>query len=391
MYIFSEDPPMKSKGHGLSVLLYNLFNGSGFPVRQWFSFMPAAGIRREDISWSEQNAVTLLDPGFRIFHRFSRVSRLWNHLMFFAYLPRVLRDFRRHPSEAIFIPIGASAGILYRIWLIQKLAKNPVWLYPVDDLQEISVRQNRKTSILVCRLLLANVARSAARIFAISDGLGNVFAGLSGKKAEIILPCFQRVDPVPRDNDKIGRGECVFVFTGGLSFLYNDSLLQFTNYLKTYARKFKLNCKVIVQTYSSRQQFDAIGFDTSVVEYRTAESRDGLYKTYREADAFVVPYSFDQRYEGVTTTSFPQKVAQLIQLGKPLVVFGPAYGSVVHFFKEQSLDFVITENTYEAFEHAVNRLTTAVDLPDLPGKYSDVYERNFSQSVCLAKLRTAAA
>ena len=380
---------MKSKGHGLSVLLYNLFSGSEFPVREWFSFIPAAGITREDISWSKSKQVVLLDPGIRFLHRYSRISRMWNHFLFFLYLPKMLRSFGQDTTQPIFIPIGASSGILYRIWLIQFFVKNPVWLYPVDDLHEIAVRQNKAVSLWMCNIFLKKIAGTATRIFAISNGLGNVFSKLSGKSVEIILPCFQRSERIDSGGFQKLKDPYTFIFTGGLSFLYNDSLLQFTEYLKLYAKESKRAFHVIVQTYSHRFQFDAIGFDLALVEYRTSESRDELYKTYRQADAFLVPYSFDQLYKGVTTTSFPQKVAQLIQLGKPLVVFGPDYGSVVQFFEERSLDFVINENTYAAFVHTMNKLMDDSSLENFHIRYSNVYDQNFAQEVCLEKLKSA--
>lgn len=385
MFIFSEDPPLKDKGYGLSVLLYNLFCNSLLSITTWFTFIPNISITKKDIkSVSGINfRIVEYDSLKKLFSRSPRLNLIYNQIVFFGVFPELILRVRKNKTYPIFIPVGASPLLLYKIRLIQIFTANPVYLYLVDDLEEIANKQNRKIDKLLCKFFLEKTLKKSDKIFAITPVLANKLSLLSSKTVTVILPCFERIAPIVKESSKAKK--ITFVFTGGLSFLYNNSLKLFSTYLTQFQNEFGIDCRIIVQTYTSKEDFDKIGFTEKNIEYRTSESRSALYKTYSEADAFIVPYSFDSNERNIVSTSFPQKIAQIIQFGIPIVVFGPAYGSVVQFFSDRKLDFVIDSIDFLLFKERILKLLD-VNLDDIHKNYIAVYERNFLPDICLGPL-----
>jgi glycosyltransferase involved in cell wall biosynthesis len=388
MFIFSEDPPLKYKGHGLSVLLYNLFYNSGVEIEKWFTFLSSGNIYADDILIDSDINFKILDttPIFGFLRKSSKVNLFYNQLLFLLFLPSIIITLRKQPTKPVFIPIGASAHILYKICVLKLFTINPIWIYVVDDLNEISARQNQSLNKILCNLFLKKTFKVSQRIYAITDRLATIIGETSGKEVDVILPCFQKVDAIKKELSIRTNRKFTFVFTGGLNFLYNDSLKQFSDFLNRLEEESTEQFLLIIQTYSSREEFNKIGFTGSNVEYRTSENRSDLYKTYQEADAFIVPYSFDQENYTMISTSFPQKIAQIIQLGIPIVVFGPPYGSVVDFFKKKEIDYIIDQNDYRLFKSVTLKLLYRNADPTDTFRYLEVYESSFSQKACLSQL-----
>jgi hypothetical protein len=51
----------------------------------------------------------------------------------------------------------------------------------------------------------------------------------------------------------------------------------------------------------------------------------------QSADAFLIPMVFEEKYRRRMETSFPSKLIEFAQFGKPLVVWGPEYCSAVQW------------------------------------------------------------
>ncbi len=362
------------------MLTYNQLLGLGNAVRYLITFRGQNGITRTDIVGDASWPTLLCDDIFsRLVERNlkGKFRRLLESFGFLVYFPKVLAIARENPTSPIFAPIGSSASLLWRVLLLKLFTRNRMWLYFVDDIEFISKRLARPFELACAKLLLPAAIKSADRVFVISEGLGKAYLDRHGVSHRLILPCFRTIVPPPRKHEKDSK-EFIFVFSGGLSFLYNDTLLLFQSAI----RKFNLTqpprgCRLIIQTYSPKSQFLSIGFDETVTEYRTSESR-GDFLSYREADCFLIPYSFDPEATVMVSTSFPQKVAELLQMSRSILFFGPTYSSVISFFQKAGLPHVVDSSEPHAIGKAIRVLTSAPPENALLDRYAALHRAHFS-------------
>jgi glycosyltransferase involved in cell wall biosynthesis len=62
--------------------------------------------------------------------------------------------------------------------------------------------------------------------------------------------------------------------------------------------------------------------------------RKELEKWLASADAFLIPMVFEEKYRRRMETSFPSKLIEFAQFGKPLIVWGPEYCSAISWARE---------------------------------------------------------
>lgn len=59
--------------------------------------------------------------------------------------------------------------------------------------------------------------------------------------------------------------------------------------------------------------------------------RSELESWLRSADAFLIPMVFEEKHRRRMKTSFPSKLIEFAQFGKPLIIWGPEYCSAVQW------------------------------------------------------------
>ena len=70
--------------------------------------------------------------------------------------------------------------------------------------------------------------------------------------------------------------------------------------------------------------------------------RSELLAWLQSADAFLIPMVFDEKYRRRMETSFPSKLIEVAQFGKPLIVWGPEYCSAVQWGEQSDCFFNVT-------------------------------------------------
>jgi glycosyltransferase involved in cell wall biosynthesis len=71
-------------------------------------------------------------------------------------------------------------------------------------------------------------------------------------------------------------------------------------------------------------------------------SRAELLRELHDADALLIVMSFDAGDRRRTKTSFPSKLVEYVQFGKPVVVWGPEYSSAVKWAKQNQSAITVT-------------------------------------------------
>jgi glycosyltransferase involved in cell wall biosynthesis len=84
--------------------------------------------------------------------------------------------------------------------------------------------------------------------------------------------------------------------------------------------------------------------------------REELEAWLDSADAFLVPMEFDPKMRRRMETSFPSKLIEFAQFGKPLVVWGPEYCSAIEWAKQGCSALCVTERAPEHLAEILLRL-----------------------------------
>ena len=85
-------------------------------------------------------------------------------------------------------------------------------------------------------------------------------------------------------------------------------------------------------------------------------SRDALQQELEMADALLVVMSFEDRHKHRTQTSFPSKILEYCQFGKPLIIWGPAHCTAVQWGYQQDAAWVITNPNPEQALYSIQQL-----------------------------------
>ncbi|PRY12313.1 hypothetical protein CLV24_10856 [Pontibacter ummariensis] len=384
MYFVTEDPPLKKKGFGLSVLMYNILYSLKEKKNVVFTFKGANNnISLQDITEDSSWDVILLDHALSMIRDIPVLGKFKSFEMLFSFflsLRTLRRTMRTDASEPVLVSVGASARPVLYAFMLGFLIKNPIWLYIVDDFERINEINNNRFEKILAKLFFKRVIRSVSKVFVISEGLKDKYLRSFGINSFELLPCFGRVGSQQTETSLTTTNEskCVFVFSGGLSILYNDTLRLFAEQLKELKKKENKEYKLIIQTYSSREQYEAVDFPADIVEYRTSTERSSNLPSFQEANCFIVPYSFDQDHKDLVSTSFPQKVAELIQLNKPMLFIGPSYSSVIKFFESHAVPYVVNQDNLQCLPRIISDIATTGIDKFVQELYASIYCNSFS-------------
>lgn len=104
-------------------------------------------------------------------------------------------------------------------------------------------------------------------------------------------------------------------------------------------------------------------------EFKAEMERKGLWHNYAPlaelnkwlatADAFLVPMVFDPALRQRMETSFPSKMVEMAQLGRPIIVWGPEYCSAVKWAREGERALCITDPDPSALRRSLETLANS--------------------------------
>jgi hypothetical protein len=84
----------------------------------------------------------------------------------------------------------------------------------------------------------------------------------------------------------------------------------------------------------------------------------------QSADAFLVPMVFEEKYRRRMETSFPSKLIEFAQFGKPLIIWGPEYCSAVDWTTKIKSAICVTAIGAEELMSSVEKIKQSYFNPD---------------------------
>lgn len=376
----SDTPPLRYKGSGISVLLYNILLAlKPTTTLGLITFCEVENLTPSEIEDDNKGInVIVCDSGFSKLYKLVQYGILKSMLQaigFMLSLPRILATSRGADSMYITV-IGSSAKPLWKFLVLKLLdRKAKHGLYIVDDLEVINRTLRRKLEIYFIKLFLKPSILGSDFLICISEGLRMKYKVKYNRDSFILYPHFKKVKMLSK---RTGSTKAFsFLFSGGLNFLYNESLILISSVIDEInsTTDSDMQVKLIVQTYSSKKCFDELKLSSSVL-YSTCESRQEILKVYEECDCFLIPYSFSNELEPMVTTSFPQKLAELIQYGRRIAVFGPSHSSITEFFIQNQLSHVIDTTNRDVVKKELLNIVHAYKSDT--SNYTAAYEKFLS-------------
>ena len=201
----------------------------------------------------------------------------------------------------------------------------------------------------VKRYLTRKVLQKAAHIYTVSAEMQRLVWTECGVHAEIQMPATTAPKQIPAGDFPTGpvlnkRGLKI-LFAGQVTYTVRDSLDLMVALIKSgQLEKCGLHkatlhlCAAITDT--DMRNFDWLHED---VVCRGWLPQSELSDELATADILFLPYSFREIARDAVETAFPSKTADYLAAGKPLLVFGPAYSTLVRYASQWGFAEVVTE------------------------------------------------
>lgn len=316
-----------------------------------------------------------------VFPKFGVSNRLWlgrlKHLLNWAVLAwvtvtAIVTILRRHVSVLVtvfhdrYFMAAAAAG-----WLTRK----PYVVVVHDDLVS---REESATwfSRRIVKPLSGMVLRHAAHVYAVSPGMRRLLEVEFGAESEVQWPATERHQPRAQSVAAASK-DAVILFAGGISYAVEDSLRLLLEIITSgRLKRDGISVKLLLHSRLSDDQRGTFENHPDVV-VRNWVVQSEMPGVLAGADILFLPFSFLETSRHTVETAFPSKTADYLAAGKPVLVFGPPYSTVVHYALEEGFAEVVTECSVDALTRAIERVLLAPSYgAALRAKALEVFFRN---------------
>ena len=269
---------------------------------------------------------------------------------------RAILEIRRQRVEALITIVQG------RYYLAAALASWVTGTPHITLVHDNFVSGNAGSTVLVktvLRRLMATTLRRAAHIYVVSPEMQRLVSSECGMESEVQMP--STAAPARRTEVQArvpGSGSPVILFAGAISYAVMDCLELFANMiangqLKEYGMpQAELHLCAAMTDPETRRR----GWDHPGIVVRGWVPQPELPGELSRADILFLPYSFLEGSRGAVETAFPSKTADYLAAGKPILVFGPKYSSLVRYASEQGFAEIVDEFSPDALARGIQRI-----------------------------------
>jgi glycosyltransferase involved in cell wall biosynthesis len=317
-----------------------------------------------NLGMKPSQATDLFECRHIVFPIFGGTRYLWlgmlmgaaNWLILVLVALRVILVIKRQRVEAVITIVQG------RYYLAAALAAWVTATPHITLVHDNFVCGNAGSTILVKRVLrglTATILRRAAHIYAVSPEMQQLVSRECGMKSEIQLPSTTRPARQAEGQVQVTRsGSPVILFAGAISYTVIDCLDLLANMiangqLKEYGMSdAKLHLCATIADAEVRKR----GWNHPGIVVRGWVPQSELPRELSSADILFLPYSFLESSRGAVETAFPSKTADYLAAGKPVLVFGPKYSSLVRYASEQGFAEIVDEFSSAALARGIQRI-----------------------------------
>jgi glycosyltransferase involved in cell wall biosynthesis len=211
----------------------------------------------------------------------------------------------------------------------------------------------------VLRGLTATILRRAAHIYAVSPEMQRLVSRECGMESEIQMPSTTGPAGQAEAQAQVTRlGSPVILFAGAISYTVIDCLDLLANMiasgqLKEYGMP---DAKLHLCATMTDAEMRKRGWNRPGIVARGWVPQSELPGELSSADILFLPYSFLESSREAVETAFPAKTADYLAAGKPVLVFGPKYSSLVRYASEQGFAEIVDEFSPAALARSIQRI-----------------------------------
>ena len=196
----------------------------------------------------------------------------------------------------------------------------------------------------VKRYLTRKVLQQAAHIYTVSAEMQRIVSRECGVNAEIQMPATTGPMQISAGDFPSALGLRI-LFAGQVTYTVRDSLNLLVAVIKSGQLEKRGLQKATLHLCAAITDADMrnFGWLHEDVICRGWLSQSELRSELATADILFLPYSFRESARDAVESAFPSKTADYLAAGKPLLVFGPAYSTLVRYASEWGFAEVVTE------------------------------------------------
>jgi glycosyltransferase involved in cell wall biosynthesis len=116
------------------------------------------------------------------------------------------------------------------------------------------------------------------------------------------------------------------------------------------------SCSLDLYVPLTRDRFVELGWAHDFINLRGWIPNLELRRALCRADILFLPASFDKQEAAVVIAGFPTKAADYMASGRPILVFGPEYSSLVRYARQYGFAEVVTEPSDDALANGIKKL-----------------------------------
>jgi glycosyltransferase involved in cell wall biosynthesis len=209
------------------------------------------------------------------------------------------------------------------------------------------------------RYLTRTILRHAAHVYVVSPEMQRLVSRGYGVESEIQLPSTTAPAGYAEGRAQTTReGGPVILFAGLIGYTVKDCLDLLANLitsgnLKEYGMS---GAKLHLCTTMTDAELRTCGWDHKDIVCRGWIPQSELASVLSSADILFLPYSFSENARDAVETAFPSKAADYLAAGKPILVFGPKYSSLVRYASEQGFAEIVDEFSRDALAKSIQRI-----------------------------------
>jgi glycosyltransferase involved in cell wall biosynthesis len=211
----------------------------------------------------------------------------------------------------------------------------------------------------VKRRLTKRILRNAAYIYAVSPEMQRLVSTECGVESEIQLPSTTaRACKAEGQAQVIREGGPIILFAGLVGYTVKDCLdlladLITSGQLKEYGLS---GAQLHLCTTMTDAEIRICGWGHKDIVCRSWVPQSELVSVLSSADILLLPYSFLEGSRDAVETAFPSKTADYLAAGKPILVFGPKYSSLVRYAAEQGFAEIVDEFSQVALANSIRKI-----------------------------------
>lgn len=267
-----------------------------------------------------------------------RVAVDWLRLPLLVLL--AVRQILQNSSDAIMTLLHGR--FYFAAWAAGRITGKPLIVFVHDYFLSDTGSLSGKMVKVGTRAVL----RSAARIYAVSDGMRQKLRNEFGVESHLQLPATKAliVEAAGRPWG-VWNKNLRIVYAGAITRAVEDCLDLLIRVITDGGLKQHGIDTAEIQMFSKIQpeQVMALGWSHCSVKVTPWIPQSQVPQALAKADILFLPFSFREDMRDTTETAFPSKTADYLASGRPILVFGPNYSSLVKYASQQGFAEVVRE------------------------------------------------